>query len=472
MGSPRRPLFMAQAAGEGFSQEMDHTDTMTLGGLTMGGSIAMGTFGITGMADGANPQDAVTKAQLDAVAAGIHWKHPVSVLNMIDDSAMGGSPPVGPLKGDAYVVNTWGGTYNNGDIVEWTGTAWQVIIANSGAEPPNLTWVAVSASSVTTPAGSFAGKNNNTAWYNSTTNVWTFTAPTEGDAFLVNGPNSQYLNMGFTFDSVNWVEFTGLASITAGAGLWKPTSTSIAVKNGDGIEVISNTASTNVKLSAYSLGVTPYPGLQLAGTAGAKGLAWLPDPAGPLTATVTGADVVLDSTPTATLAKSGTGLKVLGLPALFTIAGTAVGATVTSPNLDDLTDGSNADLLHVHAKIPKVSKDCAVVEAITKGQPLYWSSTNDRVGKARADTDAKARVVGVAETTQNTIGNPTTMVSSGEILSMLTTATAGTPYYLQDTGGVGTAIPSGGQRRVIMCGYAMNASDMWVHIIDYGKKLT
>jgi hypothetical protein len=465
--APRKPLFLSQGAGEGFAQEMSTSDSMTLGGLTMGGNIAMGTYKVTGMGDAVDPQDAVTKAQLDAVAAGIHWKHPVAVLNMIDDSDMGGSPPVGPVKGDAYVVNNWGGTYNNGDIIEWTGTAWQVIIANSGGEPPNTTWVAVSANSATTPAGSFAGKNNNTAYYNSGTNTWTFTAPTEGDAFLVNGPNSQYLNLGFTYDGANWVEFTGLASITAGAGLWKPNSTTIAVKNGDGIEVVGNSASTNVKLSTYSLGVTPYPGLQLAGTAGAKGLAFLPDPAGPLTVTAAGADVLLDGS---TLSKSGTGLKVLGLPALFTIAGTAVGATVTAPNLDDLTDGSNADLLHSHAKIKKVAADIAVAEAIAKADAVYWSATNDRVGKARADNDAKSRVIGVSEVTQNTVGNPATIVAVGEILGAISTATAGTPYYLQATGGIGTALPTG-NTRVILCGYAMNATDLWVHVVDYGKKL-
>jgi hypothetical protein len=455
----RKPLFMST---DGFSQEMAQADSMTLGGLTMGGNIAMGGFKVTGLADGSSATDAVTKQQLDAIAAGVSWKPPCHVLNMISDADQGGSPPGAPVTGDAYVVNNWGGGYNNGDIVEYSGTAWVVVVANSGAEPPNNTWVAVSATSATVPAGSFAGKDLNRAIYNSTTNAWTFTAPVEGDAFLVVGESSLYENQGYVYDSTTWVEFTGLAGIIAGDGLGK-TGNTIYVKDGDGLKI--DTDYVAVDLSASN------PGLELTGTTPNKTLQVLVDGAHGIVRGATGLELELDDTPD-TLDVDGDGLKVVGLPLLFKVNGTAVGATVTAANLDTVTNGSNADLLHSHAKIKKVASDHAVAEAITKYDPVYRSATNDRVGKARADNDAKSRVVGVSEETENVVGDPASIVAHGEILGGLSggAAVAGTPYYLQATGGIGTAVP-GAANRVILVGYAINATDLWVHILDYGKKV-
>jgi hypothetical protein len=117
----------------------------------------------------------------------------------------------------------------------------------------------------------------------------------------------------------------------------------------------------------------------------------------------------------------------------------------------------------------RVSEPLTVNEVIAIGDAVNWSATNDRVEKSRADTDLKTFVIGVAETAQATIGNTATIVRRGVCLGCLTTATAGTPYYLQDTGGIGTSLPSSA-KRVICVGTAKNASDLEVNIIDYGKK--
>jgi hypothetical protein len=185
-----------------------------------------------------------------------------------------------------------------------------------------------------------------------------------------------------------------------------------------------------------------------------------------------GVSIKTDETPD-TLDVDSAGLKVTGLPSLFKINGSAVGATVTQANLDSLTDGSNADSLHIHAaapatEAPKVESDLSVNEAISVADPVFWSSTSGRVGKGAANTDSKARIIGVARTAQATPGNNSTVVAHGLAASTLSGATPGTPYYLQATGGIGTSLPAAGNR-IILVGYASTATDLWVTVRDYGK---
>jgi hypothetical protein len=117
----------------------------------------------------------------------------------------------------------------------------------------------------------------------------------------------------------------------------------------------------------------------------------------------------------------------------------------------------------------RLSEDLTVNLATAIGDPVNWSATNDRVEPSRADTDAKTFVIGLAETAQATPGSTATIVRRGVAVGVISGATAGTPYYLQDTGGIGTSLPTAG-KRVIQVGTAKNASDLEVNVIDYGKK--
>jgi hypothetical protein len=137
------------------------------------------------------------------------------------------------------------------------------------------------------------------------------------------------------------------------------------------------------------------------------------------------------------------------------------GSTITFDGSGQLKVGA--------APASRVSSDYAVNEAIAVADAVDWSTTNDRVEKSRADTDAKARVIGVAETAQAVVGSNATIVSHGPAVGVLSGATAGTPYYLQATGGIGTALPGAGNR-IIQVGAAKNATDLFVRIVDYGKK--
>jgi hypothetical protein len=186
-----------------------------------------------------------------------------------------------------------------------------------------------------------------------------------------------------------------------------------------------------------------------------------------------GVAIEIDDTPD-TLDVGVSGLKVVGLPSLFKINDVAVGATVTAANFDTLTDGSNADSLHVHAsaeatEAPKVenTKNTAV-DSVAVGDPVYINGS-DTVGKALANDDTKSRVIGVIRTGAGAAPQSVQFVSLGTCAGVLSGATPGTPYYLQTAGGIGTSLP-GAANRVIQVGWALTASDLWVELKDYGKK--
>ena len=165
------------------------------------------------------------------------------------------------------------------------------------------------------------------------------------------------------------------------------------------------------------------------------------------------------------------GYAVSKLTTNFDIGVSSVGPTVSAANLDTLTDGSDAGSLHTHTSSSEAVnlKNVVVVsEAVAAADPVYMSATNDQVAKAQADTIAKSDVIGICRTAQATPGNNTNMVTAGICAGVLSGATAGSFYYLQDSGGIGTGYPTVGNR-LIQVGVAFNATDLFVRILDFGQ---
>jgi len=564
----RKPMFMGD---EGFHEEMAITDSMQLGGLAMGGNIVMAThkitglgaatadndalaYGqaggnlaglsidtnpltmgsqkITGLAAGQDPGDAVNKGQLDAAVQGFTWKDPVAVLKMVNDSDAGGTPPTAGQVGEARVVNNWGGGFTDGDIVEWSGSAWVVIVDEGGAgEPPDGTRVVVNG----TPGGSFTGYAGQIGQYDATGNSWSFYDPADGDAVLVAGENSLYENNGYVWDdpATSWIQFTGAGQIIAGDGLSKDGNT-LDVNAGDGISIVGDRVTVDLETTNPSLaltGTTPdktldvkkgdgltsdanglkvdledaslrlvgtspdaqlgvnpgdgisidatygvqvdltatNPGLELTGTSPNKTLQAKVDGAHGIIRAASGLEIEIDDTPD-TLDVDADGLKVVGVPLNFKVNDVATSANVTAANLDELTGGGSTSL-HSHAgsdAAERVERAHAVDEAVAVADPVYISSAN-RIGKALANNNAKARTIGVARTAQSTVGQNSDIVHHGLAIGILSGATPGTPYYLQAAGGIGTSLP-GASNRVIQMGVAYDTDDLWVQIHDYGKK--
>jgi len=175
----------------------------------------------------------------------------------------------------------------------------------------------------------------------------------------------------------------------------------------------------------------------------------------------TGLQIKIDDTPD-TLDSDGDGLKVVGVPSLFKVNGTAVGATVTATNFDTLTNGSNADLLHTHAGVSEaqaIENSFTATENVTIGDPVYIDASGNSVSKALANNDSKYETIGVAKTTESAT-DPVDVVSLGPA-DVLSGATAGNRYYMAATGGLTPTIPAAGNWVVIM-GWAMDADTLFV----------
>jgi hypothetical protein len=454
--------FMFMNPTYGYHEESDPTsDTISLAGLTMGGNIAMGTHKITGMGDPTAAQEAATKAYVDNVASGLSWRPPVLVLNMVSDADQGGVDPTGMAKGDCYVVDNWA-TQTDGDIVEWSGTAWVVIQAATASEPADGTRVVVKA---TGAAGSFAGQANKIGTYDATLNTWSFETAVDGWAVLVNGDGGVWSDTAWTYNGTAWVQFSGTGQINAGNGLTKDGNT-LNVGKGDGIAV----GADDVAIDLYATN----PGLELVGTSPDKKLAVKYDGAHGIVTGASGLELEIDLTP-GTLKVDADGLGVTGLPSLFTINDSAVSANVTATNLNTLTAGSssNADTLHTHTvdEARRIEHTHLNNAAVTAGRAVRWSGVDNEVIHADNATAAGARTIGVART--GGAANPGTsdVVKVGVCAAVLSGATVNTPYFLGTNGALVllASVPSPGQ--IVRMGYAVNATDIDVQIQDYGKKL-
>jgi len=457
----RKFLFMNSSFG--WHEEADPTaDSITLAGLTMNGDIGMGSNNITGLPNTPSGDTAATsKTYVDNLISGLTWKDPVTVINVIDDSL--NQPPGGDSDGDAYIVGSapagdWS-AFSHGDLVELVDSVWTLIAAGGTAEPADGLRVIVTTG---TAAGSFAGEEGEIATYDATGDSWSFEDPADGWAVLVNGAGSHWENTAWTWneDDTTWNQFSGAGQIAAGDGLSKSGNT-LDVNFGDGIQNASDYVA--VELSASN------PGLELTGVTPDKTLQVKVDGAHGVILGSSGVEIEIDDTPD-TLDVDADGLKVVGLPSLFKVNDTAVGATVTAGNLDTLTDGSNADYLHYHSsavatEAPRVEDTHTEGESMSAGDVVCWSSTADQIVVCDNGTNAISRAIGVVRVSS---GGTSDIVKHG-IAENVGTFTAGTPYYLGASGAlvVYGSVPKPG--RVIRVGFAVNTTDLDVQIMDFGK---
>lgn len=365
----RNFLFLNVDNNYGYNEVAADSDSTKLGGLTMSGAIVMATNKITGLGNGVDAQDAVTKSQLDAAVTGLSWKPPVQVLKMKSNVARsatgalvegaggggivnlttgnaftvaidgetpvvitlasapadvaaaitainslyaaggglggtiaidGGSGqidiksnttgtgssvaltsvhanwaevgivaatdagtndlPTAGVSGEAWVVDNWGTGYADGDIVEWSGSAWVVVLTGATQEPPDNTRVTVISSGAAGP--DFAGQENKYGIYDADTDDWTFTSAADGDAELVSGEGSVFENMAFTFDTgTGWVQFTGPASV--------PDATSAPAGGTKGKVGFDSSFGLEVNIGIAKINVTADTGLIFNGSTGA-----------------------------------------------------------------------------------------------------------------------------------------------------------------------------------------------------------
>jgi len=139
--------------------------------------------------DNFEPATGATLVEGNVVKTGTRQLASAVVLRIVDDSDGGGNPPTLTAgdAGKAYEVVNWGGGYNAGDIVEWDGTDFNIIVANSGGDPPDGTRAVVVEAG---GAGSFSGDEDKVM--SCTGGTWSVAdTPAEGNKIRITG--GQYI---------------------------------------------------------------------------------------------------------------------------------------------------------------------------------------------------------------------------------------------------------------------------------------
>jgi hypothetical protein len=343
-------------------------------------------------------------------------------------------------------------------------------------------------------AGQTAGQNNGI--YVVAAGSWTRSADADSSTEVKDGM-SVFVEQGTEFGNSTWVlitnntitlgttalefvRFSGLGQITAGNGLAQ-SGNELSVNVGNGIQLVADAVAAKVQ-TAFGLSVDG-DGVRV-DLASGKGLEFsggdlavkLESDAGmEFDATNGGLELKLVSADR--LAKSASGLDVVGLPQSFKINGSAVNSLVGAMALNNLvgsgsgTEFSNAagDAYHSHSAIAVR----LTTGNVAQGKAAYFTA-NGQLAEASCSSASTAKVAGVCVITN---GIASSLVAAGTVLFPTSgfSITPGTTYYLGADGKPVeySALVSGD--RVIRLGYgmsvgALNAPRMHVSIQDLGQK--
>ena len=211
---------------EGFECEHDSADTLTIGGLTMGGDIIMGGNSVTGLADGVAATDAVTLQQLQAVQDNISYKEPVRLKSLADlgatFNAAGGVDALGQFTSAPITVD--GIAVASGD---------RILVSNQTLGAENGIYVVTATTTIWDRAGDF----NETSEVVDGATVWVGEGATCGDT--------------------RWTQTTNdPLTVNTTAQVWVQTAGGGSFIGGDGVDITGSTISVDL---------LAVPGLQFVG---------------------------------------------------------------------------------------------------------------------------------------------------------------------------------------------------------------
>jgi hypothetical protein len=441
--APRKLLYRDD--NEGFTVEAADGDSTTFGGLTLGGNIDMTNAGtVTNLTAPSNPTDAATKAWTEwLVATGGQWKEGLLVEEQKSNSQ-------GILAAEVLFFLAQPAAGNTAIFKNAALTRTYTFVANQGAESV-ATDVSIETDAATAMERLVTRMNadaTNTQW----TGIWAATG-------------AERINAG---GAIVVYERASAAGASASRIYGVQVNAKVVQFASGATPTVDNdyTSIASIALPAADPGVGRF-GLRRQATALVDGeihlflngeSAWIWDRDGGVWQAFSGGGNI----PDATAASGGAGVK--GKMTVDSDLGLAVSSGILSVKVDTDTIGFNAaGQLTAAGDSRKIN----VSAAVTKGDPVYISG-EDTVASADAGVDAQAFVIGISLDGQASVGQPTKVVRDGVAAGILLSAIAGTRYWLADGGGLADARPTGALRQWRV-GYALNATDLYVQLSDFGK---
>lgn len=413
----RKPIFLNSSFG-GLS-EFSATDSLIAAQYAATGlngvAFDAGSNRLSNVADPQNPQDAATKSYADNIAQGITFIPSVRVVSTgnVTQSGLPTVDGVTLVAGDRILCIGQTNAVTNGVFLVAAG-AWT---RPSGAGGVSDFTTGRAASGLTMAIRE--GTNFADLLYS---------CITDGSPKI-------------DTDAVQFTQIGSLGQVIAGNGLQKSTAS-------------GNTISAQLAFAS---------GLQF--TAGA--IDTLLNASGGLSKNASGLAVALNSNNT--LAVDAQGLRTLGLPSLFTVAGTATSSNVSAANLNTLTASSTsqADALHTHGNVLTARSTAETLSngsaALAAGDAVVWSSTASTLARGDASTQTAPNVIGVAAAAISANGSGV-IVRRGIASGVLSQATPGAPVYLNAGGGYTYTFPTAQGVSAVQLGTAVNAQDLDVNI--------
>jgi len=442
----RRPMYITAA---GFVEEMASTDYLELGRLTMSGYVDMASNKVKNL------------AQADTAGDALGWGQNASLVNLTLTGSVQADFDMGSHKITSLALCTSGNDAANKAYVDSVAQGLDVkksvrVIARSNitlSGTQTIDGVAVIAGDRVLVAGQTASADNGI--YVAAAAAWSRAEDADGStpsndlnpgAFTFVEEGTAYHDCGFVMSSDE------LFTLGETAQVWTQFSRAGVLNPHNGLS-----------LNGLDIDVRPGKGIVIDGSNDVS-ITFATDHGLQFT-TESGKDKLDLKLATANeLEADASGLKVKGVPALFKIDGSAVSSNVTAANLGTLTAGteSSAEALHIHGTLEHAFSAAGV----SAGDPVYQSGA-DAVGKSQASDDMKRWVNGIV---RSAAGGVAQVVSHGLAKGVLSGATAGDRFWLQASGGIASTQPAAGNN-LIQVGVAANATDLFVHIIDQGRRV-
>ena len=407
----RNLLFLSS---QGFVAEQTNVQVDTDNALVRVGNGST-NYKLTGVADGTASTDAATYGQLLAVERGLDYKQEVKAIV----SAI--TTPGGASAGDRYLVlvsGTGSASITNGIYYLASGGD-----ANLSRAPD----MAVGSDA----AGAFVYATSTGLQY----------VNTDGKGSAVVGTNA-----------LTFVSYGAGSSYTFSSPLAEAGGT-VSLNYGNGLEVVSS----NLVAKAYAAGAI---------TVDANGIGVSITANRPIYVNSNALDIRYGST----LGIDGSyQLKVVGVPSLFEIGGSATSANVTAANLGTLTAGSASDAgaLHSHKLVKETITGITSTSGFAAGLAVRFDSSN-KIALATNASDAGSHVIGIIESF--VADTSAVIVKSGQanLGTLAGTLAVNDPVYL-GTAGANVAYSSVGSGAfAVLLGYVQDATN---HLIDLNPRV-